>query len=80
VPSGGGPDPNECHVITDALKYDSQNVGALFQIPNGVNNTIVMTFGSCTSFIVNQNLAPIVYCRTNWVRTHDFVLNYLIWY
>ena len=28
TPAGGGPDPNECHVITDALLYDSQNVGA----------------------------------------------------
>lgn len=27
TPSGGGPDPNECHVIADALLYDSQNVG-----------------------------------------------------
>lgn len=26
-PSGGGPDPNECHVIADALRYDSQNIG-----------------------------------------------------
>ena len=27
VPSGGGPDPNECHVIADALRYESQNTG-----------------------------------------------------
>jgi hypothetical protein len=26
-PSGGGPDPNECNVIADALLYDSQNIG-----------------------------------------------------
>ena len=27
TPSGGGPDPNECHVIADALRFDSQNIG-----------------------------------------------------
>ena len=27
TPAGGGPDPNECHVIADALLYDSQNIG-----------------------------------------------------
>lgn len=25
--AGGGPDPNDCHVIADALRYDSQNIG-----------------------------------------------------
>ena len=27
TPSGGGPDPNECTIIADALLYDSQNIG-----------------------------------------------------
>ena len=26
-PSGGGPDPNDCHVIADALRFDSENIG-----------------------------------------------------
>jgi len=27
LPAGGGPDPNDCHVITDALKFEAQNTG-----------------------------------------------------
>lgn len=35
IPSGGGPDPNECHVISDALLYNSQNIGLyLFILSN----------------------------------------------
>jgi len=26
-PAGGGPDPNDCHVIADALLFESQNTG-----------------------------------------------------
>lgn len=32
APSGGGPNPYDCQVISDAILYDSQNVGALFNI------------------------------------------------
>ncbi|KAF9461656.1 hypothetical protein BDZ94DRAFT_1310408 [Collybia nuda] len=35
TPSGGGPDPNECHIITDALKFESQNTGQTFTIGTG---------------------------------------------
>ena len=27
TPAGGGPDPNDCHVIADALRFDSENIG-----------------------------------------------------
>ena len=27
TPAGGGPDPNECHVIADALRFNSQSIG-----------------------------------------------------
>lgn len=37
TPSGGGPDPNECHVIADALRYDSQNIGTSFKMYVHVN-------------------------------------------
>ncbi|KAF8908410.1 hypothetical protein CPB85DRAFT_1309351 [Mucidula mucida] len=72
-PSGGGPDPNDCHVIADALRYESQNTGALFQVPNGTNNTILMTYSSCKSFFVNQDLSPVIYCRTDWAGVLDWV-------
>ncbi|KAK7442994.1 hypothetical protein VKT23_015941 [Stygiomarasmius scandens] len=72
-PSGGGPDPNECHVIADALRFDSENVGALFQISNGTSNVVTLTYRSCESFFVNQDLGPLVYCRTDWADVIDFV-------
>ncbi|KAL4245312.1 hypothetical protein ABKN59_008334 [Abortiporus biennis] len=74
TPSGGGPDPNECHVITDALLFDSQNIGPLFTL-NPANNTavITMTYSSCTSFMVNQAGIPLQYCRSDWASVLDFV-------
>ncbi|KAF9457125.1 hypothetical protein BDZ94DRAFT_267077 [Collybia nuda] len=71
LPAGGGPDPNECHVIADALKFESQNTGPFFQIGTGTNNTIVMTYSSCKTFFVNQDFGDLVYCRTNWSSTID---------
>ncbi|KAF8154897.1 hypothetical protein B0H34DRAFT_542013 [Crassisporium funariophilum] len=68
-PAGGGPDPNDCHIIADALRFESQNTGALFQIGNSTNNTIVMQFSSCKTFFVNQDFGPLAYCRTDWVCT-----------
>ncbi|KDR73229.1 hypothetical protein GALMADRAFT_725422 [Galerina marginata CBS 339.88] len=75
LPAGGGPDPNDCHVIADALRYDSQNVGAIFAIPNGnsTTNPVVMQFSSCKTFFVNQDLGPLAYCRTDWAALIDFV-------
>lgn len=74
IPSGGGPDPNDCHVIADALRYDSQNTAPLFTIPAGANNTIAMTYLSCKSFFVNQEPnATLEYCRTDWAAVIDWV-------
>ncbi|KAJ7143777.1 hypothetical protein C8R44DRAFT_758874 [Mycena epipterygia] len=72
-PSGGGPDPNDCHIIADALRYDSQNISALFQVDTGTNNTIIMKYSSCLSFFVNQDSTAIEYCRTDWASLIDFV-------
>ncbi|KAJ3837808.1 hypothetical protein F5878DRAFT_642483 [Lentinula raphanica] len=73
TPSGGGPNPNDCHVIADALRFDSQNVGALFEIGTGSNNTIALTYASCESFYVNQDPTTQLYCRTDWAAVIDFV-------
>ncbi|PPQ90709.1 hypothetical protein CVT25_005017 [Psilocybe cyanescens] len=75
IPAGGGPDPNECHVIADALRYESQNSGAIFSIPNGnaTTNPIVMQFRSCKTFFVNQDLGPLTYCRTDWAALIDWL-------
>ncbi|CAL1706429.1 unnamed protein product [Somion occarium] len=72
IPSGGGPDPNECHVISDALLYDSQNIGAIFTIPANAN-VITMQFRSCLSFFVNQAGIDEQYCRTDWAAVLDWV-------
>ncbi|KDR73216.1 hypothetical protein GALMADRAFT_724973 [Galerina marginata CBS 339.88] len=73
TPSGGGPDPNECHVIADALRFDSQNIAPVFQIGNGTSNIVSLTFSSCTSFFLNQASTPLNYCRTDFANVIDFV-------
>jgi len=73
TPSGGGPDPNDCHVIADALRFDSQSIGPTFEIGTGTNNTVVMKYNSCETFFLNQASGPLVYCRTDWASLIDFV-------
>ncbi|KAK0489913.1 hypothetical protein EDD18DRAFT_559178 [Armillaria luteobubalina] len=74
TPSGGGPDPNECHIIADAIRYDSQNIGSTFTINNGTTgNIVVMTYSSCESFFVNQIDGLMEYCRLDWASVIDYV-------
>ncbi|KAJ7763122.1 hypothetical protein DFH07DRAFT_738838, partial [Mycena maculata] len=73
IQSGGGPDPNDCQVIADALLYDSQNVGPLFTVGTGTNNTVVMQYATCLSFYVNQDAAPIEYCDTDWAALIEYI-------
>ncbi|KAF7324994.1 hypothetical protein MKEN_00541800 [Mycena kentingensis (nom. inval.)] len=72
-PAGGGPNPNDCTIIADALLFDSQNIGPLFTVPSGTNNTIVMQFATCLSFFVNQETIPIEYCRSDWSSLIKFI-------
>ncbi|PPQ71216.1 hypothetical protein CVT24_009997 [Panaeolus cyanescens] len=73
TPSGGGPDPNECNVIGDALRYASENTGAIFPIGLSPNNTIVMQYRTCKTFFLNQDLGPLAYCRTDWAALIDWL-------
>ncbi|KAJ7075949.1 hypothetical protein B0H15DRAFT_893820 [Mycena belliarum] len=73
TPSGGGPNTGDCHVIADALRYNSQNIGAIFPVGTGTNNTVVMQYASCLSFFVNQETVPIEYCRTDWAALIDWI-------
>ncbi|KAK1229980.1 hypothetical protein PQX77_006943 [Marasmius sp. AFHP31] len=73
TPSGGGPNNGDCHVIADALLFESENTGPIFQINNGANNTVVMSFRSCKTFFVNQDLGPLAYCRNNWSSLVDII-------
>ncbi|KAJ7202123.1 hypothetical protein GGX14DRAFT_654839 [Mycena pura] len=71
--AGTSPVANDCHIIADALRFDSQNIGALFTVANGTNNTVAMTFASCLTFFVNQDTVPIEYCRTDWAALVDII-------
>ncbi|KAH8104008.1 hypothetical protein BXZ70DRAFT_1005562 [Cristinia sonorae] len=71
-PAGGGPDPNECHVISDALRYNSQNIGPLFTIPASAS-VIGMQYRSSWSFFVNQAEFDLAYCRLDWAAVLDWV-------
>ncbi|PFH48733.1 hypothetical protein AMATHDRAFT_105233, partial [Amanita thiersii Skay4041] len=56
---GTGPNPNDCHVISDSILFNSENIGPFLNISTGTNNTISYTFRSCEAFIVNQDFTPI---------------------
>ncbi|KAI0325388.1 hypothetical protein GY45DRAFT_1374787 [Cubamyces sp. BRFM 1775] len=67
-PSGGGPNEDDCAVIADALLYDDQNGGALFNITGSGSPTdkITMQYGSCLTYFLNQDLDELTYCRYDW--------------
>ncbi|KAF9253991.1 hypothetical protein L218DRAFT_669704 [Marasmius fiardii PR-910] len=71
TPSGGGPDPNDCHVIADALRFDNQNVGPMFDIPT--EDAMILTYGSCISFFLSQATGDLTYCRADWATIIDSV-------
>ncbi|KAJ6559283.1 hypothetical protein B0H10DRAFT_2169456 [Mycena sp. CBHHK59/15] len=76
TPSGGGPVPNDCHVIADALRFENQNTGNLSTESihsKGTNNTVVMQFATCLSFFVNQDFVTEEYCRNDWASLIDFI-------
>lgn len=58
VPSGGGPDPNECHVIADALLFDSQNVGTSFD-PKVSCELCMLTSQSGALFTIPANASVV---------------------
>ncbi|KAF8884151.1 hypothetical protein BD779DRAFT_1742022 [Infundibulicybe gibba] len=45
----------------------------IFGINNGTNNTVALSFRSCETFFVNQDIAPLSYCRIDWAGVVDFV-------
>ncbi|KAH6908018.1 hypothetical protein BKA70DRAFT_1084981, partial [Coprinopsis sp. MPI-PUGE-AT-0042] len=71
TPSGGGPNPNDCNVIADALRYESQNTAVLFSV--GTSTNVTMRYNTCRTFFKNQNLAPLIYCRTEWAALTDYL-------
>ncbi|KAI0762315.1 hypothetical protein C8Q74DRAFT_142405 [Fomes fomentarius] len=75
TPSGGGPNEADCTVIADALLFDSQNVGALFNITatGTATDKITMQYKSCLTFFLNQDFNTLVYCRTEWSALVNFL-------
>ncbi|EIW65369.1 uncharacterized protein TRAVEDRAFT_55916 [Trametes versicolor FP-101664 SS1] len=66
----GGPSASDCNVIADALLYDSQNVGVLFNVSatGTPTNKITMQYGTCLTYFLNQDFSTLVYCRTEWSK------------
>ncbi|KAI1785565.1 hypothetical protein LXA43DRAFT_1100096 [Ganoderma leucocontextum] len=66
--SSGGPNQADCTVIADALLYDGQNTGALFNITASGTPTdkITMQYQSCLTFFLNQDSSDLEYCRSDW--------------
>ncbi|KAJ3928067.1 MAG: hypothetical protein NXY57DRAFT_1041924 [Lentinula lateritia] len=80
TPSGGGPDPNDCTVIADAMRFYSQNVTLplhveddTFLIGTGTNNTVVLTYSTCETFYVNQDPVEQSYCYSDWASIVDYI-------
>jgi hypothetical protein len=75
LPSGGGPNPNDCSVIADALLYDSENVGTTFDIAptSPTNSAIFLKFRSCETFMVNQDVNALTYCRADWSALVNYI-------
>ncbi|KAJ3991607.1 hypothetical protein F5050DRAFT_1124615 [Lentinula boryana] len=73
TPSGGGPDPNDCTVIADAMRFYSQNVNDTFYIGTGTNNTVVLTYSTCETFYVNQDPVEQSYCYSDWASIVDYI-------
>ncbi|KAJ3875002.1 hypothetical protein F5051DRAFT_73682 [Lentinula edodes] len=73
TPSGGGPDPNDCTVIADAMRFYSQNVNDTFLIGTGTNNTVVLTYSTCETFYVNQDPVEQSYCYSDWASIVDYI-------
>ncbi|KZP32029.1 hypothetical protein FIBSPDRAFT_813033 [Athelia psychrophila] len=78
TPSGGGPDPNDCQVIADALLFEGQNTGPLFTIgkaSNATTNFVRLRYSTCNSTIVNQDTSSIEYCYSDWAGVTGYVAN-----
>ncbi|KAH7922942.1 hypothetical protein BV22DRAFT_1171558, partial [Leucogyrophana mollusca] len=71
-PAGGGPDPNDCQVIADALLYESQNSGEWLC---SVRKTagVSMTYKSCKTFILDQAGYDLTYCKDDWAAVIKYV-------
>ncbi|KIM86519.1 hypothetical protein PILCRDRAFT_306601 [Piloderma croceum F 1598] len=72
----GGPNPNDCQVIADALLYESQNIGNNVEVgaagPN-LTNYLTMIYASCKSTLVNQLATNITYCRNDWAGITGYI-------
>jgi len=75
LPSGGGPNPNDCTVIADAALYNGQNTSPTFTTGTGTGNTWVFKYSSCEAQFVNQDSSSIVYCCTDLANN----INNLAW-
>ncbi|KAH9855714.1 hypothetical protein C2E23DRAFT_811515 [Lenzites betulinus] len=70
TPSGNGPSTGDCSIIADALLYDSQNVGVLFNVSatGTPTNKITMQYQTCLTYFLNQDFSTLIYCRTEWSK------------
>ncbi|KAI0778059.1 hypothetical protein BD413DRAFT_98183 [Trametes elegans] len=66
----GGPAASDCNVIADALLYESQKTGVLFNVSATGTPTakITMQYQTCLTYFLNQDFSTLVYCRTEWSK------------
>ncbi|KAF9062632.1 hypothetical protein BDP27DRAFT_276664 [Rhodocollybia butyracea] len=71
--AGGGPNPADCTVIVNAMRFFSQNFNDTFTIGTGANNTVVLTYETCETFYVNQVANNQTYCFSDWATIVAFI-------
>ncbi|KAI0716115.1 hypothetical protein C8T65DRAFT_572330 [Cerioporus squamosus] len=66
--AGGGPNESDCQVVANALLFDSQNDGPLFNATafGTPTDKITAQFGSCLTYFLNQDASTLTYCRNDW--------------
>ncbi|KAJ7653067.1 hypothetical protein DFH06DRAFT_1133884 [Mycena polygramma] len=78
-PAGGGPVTNDCHIIADALRYNSQNIGK--HIPHCINYIELISLQRRSSLLERQgtnNTVAVKYasCLSFFVNQHASPLEY----
>ncbi|KAI0353251.1 hypothetical protein OH77DRAFT_643612 [Trametes cingulata] len=69
TPGPDGPSANDCTVIADALLYESQNDGPVFDVAakGTPANKVTMKYGTCETYFYNKlGSTSLTYCREDW--------------
>ncbi|KAE9382951.1 hypothetical protein BT96DRAFT_930095 [Gymnopus androsaceus JB14] len=85
TPSGGGPDPNDCTVIAEAMLYlfvqnealadfsVGTGSGVIFQLFFFALHSLIRSLSRCQTLFVNQDSITESYCYVDWAAIINYV-------